>query len=882
LDGRKAGTYRAFLSYSHADKEIAHKLHSWLEAFRVPTGLPGAEEYLRPIFLDEAELGAAPALSDKLVGALDASQALIVVASPVSARSPWVAKEILHFRSTKPDAPCLAIIVAGQPFASDPLQECFAEPLKYSVRDGKLTSERRDPLASDVTKQGQDGAFLRLAAGLIGANFSDLFDRHAAREAAIIKRQRRALAKAYTIPAREAASVGHHERVLKYLLAYVLEADDAEWTDAPELEALAHDAGRALPCRAVLRVNGPGIVKAIVCPGGRTVASLLNNGQCLLWDISLGRFTAMVGDRNTPRILCAAFSPDGAVLLTGAKDGQVDLWDLAHRAHTRVGSLDGPITHVQFVDNGTLVAAATEEQYRLWNGSSRAAFGGVPAFAMTSKHLAISPDGWTVATVGDASASRSERNRRLTLWNARTGLAAGRLMEHLDTITCLAFSPDGGRLVTGAQDQTGLVWDLGSRKAMFPLIGHGKPDLTARFLHARRNFSDDTMLTLAAHGGRITDVAFSPDGNRILTASADKTARFWDAGTGAMLVTLAGHTAPLSSARFSPDGARVVTTAGDWFNPQASDRIVRVWNAHTGKEVSRLVGHDYPVTTASFGPTGEQLLSLSADGSARIWAVAVANELVRLTGHKSQIVQASYAADGRQVLSRSLDGNARLWDARTAEMLVSVGSLDCAATATCLSPSGRRMATATSDGTVRIHDTTTGIEFATLKGATVKVHDLALSPDDMVVAIATVNGGLRAVHLESRSVQECAGHDDAVADLLFSHDNTRLIATDSNGNVVTWDLKAGQFWVRPTGFSGRILDTALSPDGTLLAIASGKTPVVLDLMTGTAIASLKGHQSTVSSIAFNPAHPNATQFRTRAPIRCVHGARARSSSASDP
>ncbi|MBC7280723.1 MAG: hypothetical protein H5U12_04615 [Hoeflea sp.] len=52
--------------------------------------------------------------------------------------------------------------------------------------------------------------------------------------------------------------------------------------------------------------------------------------------------------------------------------------------------------------------------------------------------------------------------------------------------------------------------------------------------------------------------AFSSDGRRIVTASADKTARVWDGENGAAIAELVGHKDPVRSAVFSPDGRRIV------------------------------------------------------------------------------------------------------------------------------------------------------------------------------------------------------------------------------------------------------------------------------------------------------------------------------------
>ena len=86
----------------------------------------------------------------------------------------------------------------------------------------------------------------------------------------------------------------------------------------------------------------------------------------------------------------------------------------------------------------------------------------------------------------------------------------------------------------------------------------------------------------------VNSAVFSPDGSRVVTASRDKTARLWDAKTGAALATLSGHTDVVNSAVFSSDGSRVVTGS--------HDSTARLWDATTGAALATLSGHAGLVT----------------------------------------------------------------------------------------------------------------------------------------------------------------------------------------------------------------------------------------------------------------------------------------------
>ena len=96
-----------------------------------------------------------------------------------------------------------------------------------------------------------------------------------------------------------------------------------------------------------------------------------------------------------------------------------------------------------------------------------------------------------------------------------------------------------------------------------------------------------------------------------MTASLDKTARVWDAVTGATLLVLSGHQDLVVSGAFSVDGAFIVTAS--------MDKSARIWNSHTGTLITILTGHGRDVESASYSPDGRRIVTASDDGTARIW-----------------------------------------------------------------------------------------------------------------------------------------------------------------------------------------------------------------------------------------------------------------------
>src|SRR5580658_9662213 len=126
-----APTYRAFLSYSHADARLAERLHRRWESFRVDkdlterTGALGpVPASLRPIFRDRGDFKPGGSLTEATRAALDASAVLVVLASPAAAASRFVDAEVRLFRDTHPDRPVVPLILSGAPGSET--AECFS------------------------------------------------------------------------------------------------------------------------------------------------------------------------------------------------------------------------------------------------------------------------------------------------------------------------------------------------------------------------------------------------------------------------------------------------------------------------------------------------------------------------------------------------------------------------------------------------------------------------------------------------------------------------------------------------------------------------------------------------------------------------------------
>jgi WD40 repeat protein len=315
---------------------------------------------------------------------------------------------------------------------------------------------------------------------------------------------------------------------------------------------------------------------------------------------------------------------------------------------------------------------------RLWDLAHRRIANVFLGHTNLVRAVAFTPDGKRLVSAG---ADRTGRVVRV-----EDGHVFGVLAGHRDEIESVAITSDGTRAVTASADGSARLWDIRGdpELAKIATIGGEPPVLvragqddvlvrsgpevvrldrrTGRVLaRSGRAESPETLngwrvdregpvvrlakegrtVTLRGHEDDVTSVRLSPDGARIITASADHDVRVWDLATGTLVRVIKAHVGKVSDARYSPDG-RLIVTAG----PGAS-----VWNARTGQRLILLRGHEGPLTGAAFAPDSRTIVTTGTDGTIRTYRCGVCgrlDELRRLAARRLSAAGRTLTADERQ------------------------------------------------------------------------------------------------------------------------------------------------------------------------------------------------------------------------------------------
>ncbi|MCB9854211.1 MAG: serine/threonine protein kinase [Phycisphaerales bacterium] len=294
----------------------------------------------------------------------------------------------------------------------------------------------------------------------------------------------------------------------------------------------------------VLRGHNGYVYPVAVSPDGNTIASGAWDNEIRLWDAN--RF--MAGKRligHTSYLTHLEFSPDGRLLLSLGADKTLRVWDVVRgveiQSHAYDGSGVGPTWHPDGVH--VYLPGIGTEKTEWWNTESGEVVERPCAALAEVAHVPVSPNGRfaVVRKEGRYEVVRLGKSQPVTLFSV------GRIFEFSPVTTTSRFAaiePENPCIVD--------VWDLGTNSHIGTLRGHS--------------------------GRSVWDIAFSPDGSRIVTAGDDQVIRIWDATTMDEIVQLRGHTSYVWSLVFRPDGTQLISGSGDgtlrvWDTLRLSERL---------------------------------------------------------------------------------------------------------------------------------------------------------------------------------------------------------------------------------------------------------------------------------------------------------------------
>jgi WD40 repeat protein len=577
------------------------------------------------------------------------------------------------------------------------------------------------------------------------------------------------------------------------------------------------------------------LVDAAISPDGNLVATKSYDGGVVLWDARTGTklVTLPSGQEDSFIFPSILFSPDGRWLAWStsvAADQSVDELYIANVASRQVVlrlplALQGQTTFgisvsLAFNPDSTRIAAGecanfdpaaglndcTHSQLEIFDRSTGlrletavfTVYGGQPT---STSSIAFSSDGNTIALGGFNNLNFGTGNVRF--WDLAGDRITGTpIIADDGSVNALAYSPDGHYLATVDGYNNVSLWDVAGHS----LVG-------ASSLHG--------------HSSLMSSVAFSPDGQHFATCSADRSILIWSLKPFTEASQLLGPSfGGGSQVAYSPDGTRMVS---------GSQGTTAIWNAQTGTLLRSLpLGSHNALFSAAFSPDGKILATGDNNANIILWNAVTGAQLTTLqNGHtgsasglfpnETLIYLLAFSPDGHYLLSGSYGGQIVLWDVASHSAVDHFPEpLTYFAYGGAFSPDGKFFAVSTATG-VEVRQLSGDHVISRLRSSS-PIRSLAFGPQDLLASLAD-DGTIRLWHVENGQEVAMPMYDVSSAEsivpphLAFSPDGSFLISSHDE-SLTIWDMRTRTKYINTVQVGSYILNAIFSPNGRNIAVAT--------------------------------------------------------------
>jgi WD40 repeat protein len=337
------------------------------------------------------------------------------------------------------------------------------------------------------------------------------------------------------------------------------------------------------------------------------------------------------------------------------------------------------------------------------------------------------------------------------------------------------------------------------------------------------------VLDPGGHTASVLQVAFTPDAQRVVSISRDKSVRVWDVTTGETLRIFRfalgpGREGAVRAMALSPDGRLLAVSTypvaqGKFGNP------IFLLELQNGRVVKVLKEHRKVVTALTFSADGQRLASGSGDQDVLVWDAKTWGLLATLKGHTAYPSCLSFSPNGRRLASVAEDKTARLWSVASAQVELELRDGDHVPRSIAWSPDGKTIAVGNDDGTMSLWDAD-GKRRTTLTGLRNRILSLTFTPSSREILMTGTGYGENEAERGCSLIDLATGqervrfkrHTNVVIHGNISADGKLAVSAGGNNHeAFVWRTSDGSLVQVLTSKARACHAVGWSPDGNSIA-----------------------------------------------------------------
>lgn len=353
------------------------------------------------------------------------------------------------------------------------------------------------------------------------------------------------------------------------------------------------------------------------------------------------------------------------------------------------------------------------------------------------------------------------------------------------------------------------------------------------------------LQTFKQDNSGITAIAISTDHQQLLTGNERGTVQLWDLNS-ATSRSFSAHSSEVKALSFSKDGQLFLSGGGDG--------DVKLWKVADGQAPQTFSGHTGAITSVAFSPNEQSILTGSEDHTAKLWSLDGQPPLT-FSGHTDKVISAAFTSDGKLVLTGSIDGTAKLWRLNGREKQIFVSDKDRGDSnfilSTGLSSDEGSVLACDVSGGIHIWNVKRGDERVFVRLPTGIVTSAVFSPKGQSVLTYEYDGEIKLWSVDGQLQQVFTKHAHRIDAVAYAPDGQSVFIAQADGTASLWDLKGGgrlPFF----GHTASVTAVAFSPDSQSVLTGSQDRTAKLWSLDGKLQQTFSGHRGTVHSVAFAP------------------------------